>query len=80
MTLWAPIQYLRPLVRSTYVYPYIPLLIPGTQNANIASFTNTAWKIVVCRLSQVDGNSNPCELIRIIRDDDVSLQMIPGMF
>lgn len=26
--------------------------------------------VVVCRLSQVEGNSNPCELIRIIRDDD----------
>lgn len=42
------------------------------------SLTNARTQVLICRLMQgVPDSSNPCEVISVIRDGDVSLHGMP---
>lgn len=39
------------------------------------SFTEAIRQVLICRLVQGTESTNPCEVLRVIRDDDVGLTM-----
>lgn len=66
-TQWAQTLSLLLSARSTYVDIYVSSMRP-----NQGAITDAIVQVLICRLVQGTESTNPCEVIRVIRDEDVS--------